>query len=48
MVYLLASLIYHKQWLSDNFTSHHPLFQQRVWTSGIMNELADKVVTVQL
>jgi hypothetical protein len=43
--FLLASLIYHYSYLVDLETSNprHPLFLQRVWTSGVLLRLKDKV-----
>ena len=35
---LLASLVYHQDWLKNKLPFTHPLFQQRVWTSGIMGD----------
>ena len=43
--FLLASLIYHQQYLAalQTTNSRHPLFLQRVWTSGILVRLKDMV-----
>lgn len=41
--FLLASLIYHKQFLKDHLPAQHPLFLTRVWTSGLMDGLAPRV-----
>ena len=43
--YLLASLVYHREWLRTNLPINHPLFLTRVMTSGILNRLASRVVT---
>ena len=45
--YLLASLVYHREYLDELKTRHprHPLFLQRVWTTGILSRLKDVVVT---
>lgn len=43
--YLLASLVYHRDWLISNLPQNHPLFNQRVWTSNILLTLKDKVLT---
>lgn len=43
--YLLASLIYHMDYLVVTLPKDHPLFIQRVWTSGIMKRLKDKVLS---
>jgi hypothetical protein len=40
--YLLASLVYHQPYLAG-LHKNHPLFKQRVWTSGILINLKDKV-----
>ncbi len=37
--YLLASLIYHMDFLRATLSRNHPLFQQRVYTSGIEKKL---------
>ena len=42
--YLLASLIYHMDWLQQKLKPQHPLFLQRVYTSGIINKLKSKVL----
>ena len=41
--YLLASLVYHREWLVKTLPGNHLLFQQRVWTSGVLERLAPKV-----
>ena len=41
--YLLASLVYHRQWLENNLPKCHPLFFASVWTSGLLPQLANKV-----
>ena len=43
--YLLASLAYHHDWLLETLSPNHPLFLQRVWTSGILQRLRPKVLT---
>lgn len=43
--FLLASLVYHREWIINTFSSNHPLFSQRVWTSGIMQRLSEKVLS---
>lgn len=43
--YLLSSLVFHKEWLSQELPMNHPLFLQRVWTCGILEKLKDAVVT---
>ena len=37
--FLLASLVYHMDWLKDNLPTNHPLFISRVWTSGLLDRL---------
>lgn len=43
--YLLASLVHHKPYLLEMQcrNSGHPLFLQRVWTSGVIDRLAPSV-----
>lgn len=41
--YLLASIIFHADWLKANLDENHPLFTQPVWTSGIIGELRNAV-----
>ena len=43
--FLLASRVYHQEWLQDNLPPQHPLFNQRVWTGGILQRLKSKVLT---
>ena len=43
--FLLASLIYHRQWLESTLSKDHPLRSQRVWTNGIMARKAGEVFT---
>ena len=45
--YLLASLVHHRTFLDDLRIRHprHPLFLQRVWTTGILYRLKDMVTT---
>ena len=48
--YLLASLIFHQDWLKENLPPNHPLFNQTVWKGetgkeNIMVKLKDKVLT---
>ena len=42
--YLLASMVYHRKWITDTLPVQHPLFLQQVWTSGILERLAEKVI----
>jgi hypothetical protein len=41
--YLLAALVFHRKYLVEHLPCNHPLFLSRLWTSGIMNSLEDKV-----
>jgi hypothetical protein len=43
--FLLASLIYHQPYLAlvESSNLRHPLFLQRIWTSGVLLRLKDKV-----
>lgn len=43
--FLLASLVYHKQWLVNTLPNAHPLFNSRVWSSPIFDSLSDKVLS---
>lgn len=43
--FLLASLIYHRKWIQETFPAAHPLFNQRVWTSGVLERKADGVLS---
>ena len=44
--FLLAQIVYHRTWLKDTLAENHPFFNQRVWTSGIIDrlKLEDKVL----
>jgi hypothetical protein len=42
---LLASIIYHKEWLVSNLHVSHPLFNTRLWTSGVIDRLSPLVLT---
>ncbi|KAH9186568.1 hypothetical protein AeNC1_011456 [Aphanomyces euteiches] len=41
--YLLASLVYHRDWVQSNFATNHPIFLSLVWKSGILESLVDHV-----
>lgn len=43
--FLLASLVFHRDWLEKTLHSSHPLKSSRVWTTGILTELKDQVLT---
>jgi hypothetical protein len=42
--YLLASLVHHSQWLRENLRQDHPIFNSRVFTSGIAATLKSHVL----
>jgi hypothetical protein len=42
--YLLATLVYHEQFLRENLNRNHPIFQARVFTDGYVSMLKDKVI----
>ncbi len=42
--YLLASLVYHQDYLAAHLTPGHPLFHQRIWRSGKLSELRGRVL----
>jgi hypothetical protein len=44
LTYLLASLVYHRDFLQQRLHPSHPLFHQRVWRSGILVQLQSKVL----
>jgi hypothetical protein len=37
--YLLASLAYHREWLSSNLSGDHPLFRSAVWTANYLEKV---------
>lgn len=43
--YLLASIVYHEEWLSKFLPPSHPFFFTRLWTSNIISRLKPKVLT---
>ena len=43
--FLLASICFHRQFLVDNLPATHPLFLTRLWTSGLVATLEQKVHT---
>lgn len=43
--YLLASLIFHEDFLSENLSPAHPLFVSRVWTTGTIESLRPHVLS---
>ena len=42
---LLASIVFHQDWIKDNCPENHPLFYSRLFTSGIVQRLRSKVET---
>ena len=42
--YLLASIVFHKDWLIRSLHNRHPLFNTPLWTSGILDRLASQVL----
>lgn len=45
MPYLLASLVYHQEWLTANLDPSHAIFSTYLWTSGLIHSLKEDVVT---
>ena len=41
--FLLASIVYHKDYLRETLHASHPLFLTRLWTSGVLDTLSAKV-----
>ena len=41
--FLLASLVFHRQWLQEHLHPSHPLFTSRVWTTPRFGALASLV-----
>ena len=42
---MVASLVYHREWLQEQFPQDHPLFQSRLWKSHKFHALSDRVLT---
>ena len=42
--YLLASIVYHQEWLKEKLPNNHPIFLQRIYTSGLLNKLRDNIL----
>ena len=42
--YLVASLVHHRRFLTENLAPSHPLFHSRLWLSGLIEVLSDKVL----
>ena len=42
--FLVASLAHHNDFLIENLPSTHPLFKSRIWTSGLLLRLKDRVL----
>lgn len=45
--YLLASIVYHKDFLQANLSKKHPLFQTRLWRNGYIQRLEPHVVIME-
>jgi len=43
--FLLASIVFHQDWIKGNFPESHHLFYSRLFTSGIVQRLRSKVET---
>lgn len=43
--YLLASIVYHSDWLTTTLNSKHHLFSSYLYSSGMINVLKDRVLT---
>ena len=43
--FLLASIVFHQDWIKGNFPENHHLFYSRLFTSGIVQRLRSKVET---
>ena len=41
--YLLASIVYHEQWLRNNLCTNHPLFSTHLFSSGLMNQYRNNI-----
>jgi hypothetical protein len=48
MPMLLASLVYHSQWLQENLQRTHPLFLTPLWTQGFIDRFRGVVVVNKL
>ena len=42
--YLIAAVVYHRQFLCDNLPSTHPLFASRFWRNGYQEKLKDIIL----
>jgi hypothetical protein len=45
--YLLASVVYHSNFLETNLSKRHPLFQTRLWRNGYIKKLVPHVILVE-
>ena len=43
--FLIASIVFHREWLRVRLPGQHPLFQSRIWTSGMIGKHVSNVVT---
>lgn len=41
--YLLASLVYHRNYIRQNYATTHPYFLTRLWRSNLLEQLASQV-----
>jgi len=41
--FLLASIVFHQDWIKGNFPENHHLFYSRLFTSGIVQRLRSKI-----
>jgi hypothetical protein len=46
--FLLASLVYHCDYLGTTLPRHHPFFLTRVWTEGVLLRLKPKVLSGEI
>jgi hypothetical protein len=42
--YLVASIVHHREFLTENLAKSHPIFQSRLWLSGLLENLKDNVL----
>ncbi|KAH9183580.1 hypothetical protein AeNC1_014444 [Aphanomyces euteiches] len=43
--FLLASIVYHSEWLMDNLSADHPLFSSLLWTTKLVSRLDGQIET---
>jgi hypothetical protein len=44
ITFLLAQIVHHKNWLLQSLPENHVLFNSRVWTSGIIEKLQNRIL----